>query len=155
MKRKLGVAAGLSAVLMLAGVARAQPPLEALPEILQLQLSQRPAWRAYTDALAQTHADETNATAQVSRINAMTTPGRLDATRDQLRAEQQSFERQAVATAAFYAVLSPDQKQVFDDLTRTRPPPPPLPMPRRAPATANADTLRQPPPSASLPSPGQ
>ena len=151
--RNRWIAAGAVAWLAAAGVAGAQP-LEALPAILHLQLSQHPAWRAYKDALAETHADETGAVADVSRLNAMTTPARLDALRTQLAAQEQSLDRQAAATLSFYAVLSPDQKRLFDEVTRQPAPPSPLRrQPRANSAQGGPDTLRQPPAGATLPPP--
>ena len=143
------------AVLLLTGAATAtaQPPLEALPSILQLQLSQHPAWRAYKDATAEQKADAAQAASQVVQLNAMTTPERLDALRSQLQVQQQSFERQAAATDAFYAVLSPDQRRIFDEVTRA--PAPPSPMRATAdPGSRSPRVLRLPPSGSGLRSPG-
>ncbi len=145
---------GLAAVLLAAATpAAAQPPLEALPSILQLQLSQHPAWRAYKDATAEQKADAAHSASQAAQLNAMTTPERLDALRSQLQAQQRSFDRQAAATEAFYAVLSPDQRRIFDEVTRL----PVQPSPMRA--DANVDirspqVLRLPPMGAGLTPPG-
>ena len=98
--------------------ALAQPPLEALPSILQLDLSQRPAWRTYRDAAAESRAEGAHEAARVVQLNALTTPARLDALRGALRVQQITFEREAAAATAFYAVLSPDQRRVFDEMTR-------------------------------------
>ncbi len=142
-------------VLLLAGVvpATAQPPLEALPYILQLQLSQHPAWRAYKDATAEQKADAAQSASQVVQLNAMTTPERLDALRSQLQVQQLSFERQAAATEAFYAVLSPEQRRIFDEITRA--PTPPSPMRAMAePDARGPQVLRLPPPGSGLAPPG-
>lgn len=129
--------------------ASAQPPLEALPAILQLQLSQHPAWRAYKDAAAERRADAAQSASQASQLNAMATPQRLDALRSQLLAQQQSFDREAAATQAFYAVLSPGQRRTFDEATRL--PVPPSPM-RTNPdlAAKGPQVLRLPPSGAPL-----
>ncbi len=143
------------AVLLLAGVApaAAEPPLEALPSILQLQLSQHPAWRAYKDATAENAAEAAYAASQAAQLNAMTTPVRLDALRRQLQAQQQSFERQAAATEAFYAVLSPDQRHLFDEITRA--PVPPSPMRANVDAEVRSpQVLRMPPSTGHLTPPG-
>ena len=132
--------------------ASAQPPMEALPSILQLQLSQHPAWRAYKDAAAERQADAEHSAAQASELNAMSTPQRMDALRSQLLAQQKAFEQQAAATLAFYAVLSPDQRRIFDDVTRL--PPPRSPMRTHAQATTrDQPALRLPPSTGSLPPP--
>ena len=142
----LGLAA---AILAGAAAAVAQPPLEALPSILQLQLSQHPAWRAYKDASAEQKADAARSASEAAQLNAMTTPERLDALRAQLQAQAQSFERQAAATQAFYAVLSPDQRRIFDDVTRL----PVQPSPMRASAAPDfrsPQVLRLPPAESGL-----
>ncbi|WP_174300626.1 Spy/CpxP family protein refolding chaperone, partial [Caulobacter sp. S45] len=133
-----------AALLTGAGAAMAQPPLDALPSILQLELSQHPAWRAYKDASAERQADAAHSVSQAAQLNAMTTPQRLDALRSQMQAQQQSFEQQASATEAFYAVLSPDQRRIFDEVTRL----PTLPSPLRANASMDPGSpqiLRLPP----------
>ena len=141
-------------ILSMAGVALAQPPIEALPAILHLQLSQHPAWRAYKDATAEQTADAAHQASQAVELNVMTTPQRLDALRAQLRSQAAAFERQAAATQAFYAVLSPEQRHIFDDVTR-------LPQPRaaqhprlRAQGPPYPPALQQPPSGAGLPPPG-
>jgi hypothetical protein len=139
-----------------ASPALAQPPPEALPAILHLQLDQHPAWRAYKDALAQTRAESSHDAAVIARLNGLTTPERLDAMRAQLHQQQADFERQADATAAFYAVLSPEQRRVFDDVTRTPTPPSPMRDYARRPAPwtpPEAQVLKTPPMDAGLPPP--
>ena len=150
MRRMLTLALLISGA---AGMALAQPPMEALPAILHLQVSQHPAWRAYKDATAEQKADAAHQAGQAIELNAMTTPERLDALRAQLRGQAEAFERQAAATQAFYAVLSPEQRHIFDDVTR-------LPAPRAAQgfrpqaASPYPPALQQPPSGAGLPPPG-
>ena len=137
-------------LLTCASTATAQPPMDALPSILQLQLSQHPAWRNYKDASAERQADAAHSASQAALLNAMATPARLDALRSQLQAQQQSFDRQAQATAAFYAVLSPDQRRIFDEVTRL----PVQPSPMRADSVIDdfrsPRVLRTPPPGSGL-----
>jgi hypothetical protein len=141
-----------------ASAAAAQPPLEDLPAILHLQLDQRPAWRTYKDALAEDRAGQSHAAAEAARLNALNTPERLDALRAQLKAQEGEFERQASATTSFYAVLSPDQRRIFDAVTRAPVPPPPMHPLARVGAWGSgavpAGSLRRPPPGAGLPPPG-
>ncbi len=145
--------AAAAVALACAGPAAAQPPLEALPYILQLQLSQHPAWRVYKDAAAESHADAAQDSGRVTQLNAMTTPQRLDALRDELQARQAAFERQAAATTSFYQALSPDQRRIFDRVTQA-PTPPPLPPQAERHAAARSETvLRAPPSGAPLPPP--
>ncbi|MGC1301036.1 MAG: Spy/CpxP family protein refolding chaperone [Caulobacteraceae bacterium] len=129
----------------------AQPPLEALPEILQLQLNQHPAWRAYKDAAAEDKADAAHEQGQAEQLNTLPTPQRLDALMDQMKKQQAAFQREADATKAFYAVLSPEQRQIFDQVTRLPVPPPAYrPRPPRYNPNAggydpNTSSLRVPP----------
>ncbi len=140
------IAASLLAPFLLGGAAVAQPPLEALPQILQLELSQQPAWRAYMDAQAQDRADAAHQAGQAEQLNSLPTPARLDALMDQMKADQAAFAREAEATRSFYAVLSPEQRALFDRVTRLPVPPPPNYRPRRSGPPQAPNNLRQPPP---------
>ena len=144
-----GLATGV-AVLMAGVTALAQPPLEQLPEILQLQLNQQPAWRAYRDAEAQNRADAAHEAGLAVQLNALTTPQRLTLLRDQLSAQRDGFEREAAATQAFYATLSPEQRHIFDDVTRLPTPRPPGGAGVRS-SVGQAHDLRVPPSAAGLP----
>ena len=117
--------------------------------ILQLQLNQQPAWRAYRDAAAQSEAEQVHQASLAAQLNAMNTPARLEALRQQLGSQQEAFERQAAATVRLYAVLSPEQRHVFDDLTRL--PAPRLPEQHSSQSGAYPRVLRVPPPQAGLP----
>jgi hypothetical protein len=135
-------------------LAQPPPPPDALPAILHLQLDQHPAWRAYKDALAQTRAEGSHQAAETARLNGLTTPERLDALRQQLKSRAADFERQADATEAFYAVLSPEQRRIFDDVTRAPVPPAPLHayVQRSSPPTG-PQVLKTPPAGSPLPAP--
>jgi len=130
-------------------VAGQPPPLSALPSILRLQPNQREAFRAYTDAIAQDRISRPNPMDMVQSLNLMQTPERLDAMADQMKSDEAAFQRRAAATKAFYAVLTPDQKQTFDTITRLPTAPPPSPPQYRPPQS----TLPQPPNPQALPPP--
>jgi hypothetical protein len=137
-------------------VAGQPPPLSALPSILRLQPDQREAWRTYTDAIAQDRAAHPNPGDLAQRLNLMQTPARLDAMVDQMKSDEAAFQRRAAATKAFYAVLTPDQKQTFDTITRLPTAPPQAPPPsqyRQQPSTMPQPSNPQalPPPSGSTP----
>jgi hypothetical protein len=123
-----------------------------VPSILRLQPDQRDAWRTYTDAIAQDRASHPNPSDMAQRLNLMQTPERLDAMIEQMKSDEAAFQRRAAATKAFYAVLTPDQRQTFDTITRlpTAPPSQYSPQPYRAPQS----TLPQPPNPQALPPPG-
>jgi hypothetical protein len=154
-----GLAIALSAALAAsawAACAQAQsqgqpPPLSALPSILRLQPDQREAWRTYNDAIAQDRATHQNPMDLAQKLNLMQTPARLDAMVDQMKSDEAAFQRRAAATKAFYAALTPDQRQTFDSITRlpTAPPPQYRPPQSTLPQPANPQTL--PPPGGSTP----
>jgi hypothetical protein len=136
-------------------VAGPPPPLSALPSILQLQPDQRDAWRTYTDAIAQDRAAHQNRSDMAQRLNLMQTPERLDAMVDQMKADEAAFQRRAAATKAFYAVMTPDQKQTFDTITRLPTSTPPMQRPPSTPSyKPPQSTLPQPPSPQALPPPG-
>jgi len=120
-------------------IAGQPPPLSALPSILRLQPDQREAWRTYNDAIAQDRATHQNPMDLAQKLNLMQTPARLDAMVDQMKSDEAAFQRRAAATKAFYAVLTPDQRQTFDAITR-------LP-------TAAAPPQQYRPPQSTLPQP--
>jgi hypothetical protein len=130
-------------------VAGQPPPLSALLYILRLQPDQRDAWRTYNDAIAQDRATHQNPSDMAERLNLMQTPARLDAMVDQMKSDEAAFQRRAAATKAFYAVLTPDQKQTFDTLTRLPTAPPQAPPQYRPPQS----NLPQPPNPRALPPP--
>jgi len=129
-------------------VAGQPPPLSALPYILRLQPDQRDAWRTYNDAITQDRATHPNPSDMAQRLNLMQTPARLDAMVDQMKSDEAAFQRRAAATKAFYAVLTQDQKQTFDTITRLPTAPPPT---QYRPPQSN---LPQPPNPQALPPPG-
>jgi hypothetical protein len=134
-------------------VAGQPPPLSALPSLLQLQPDQREAWRTYTDAIAADRAAHQNPSDMAQQLNLMQTPERLDAMVDQMKADEAAFQRRAAATKAFYAVLTPDQKQTFDTITRL-PTAPPMRRPNPAPQyRPPSPALPQPPNPQALPPP--
>jgi len=133
-------------------VAGQPPPLSSLPYILKLQPDQREAWRIYNDAIAQDRAAHQNPSDMAQRLNLMQTPARLDAMVDQMKSDEAAFQRRAAATKAFYAVLTPDQKQTFDMITRL-----PIAPPQGPPSSQYRppqSTLPQPPNPQALPPPG-
>ena len=156
----LGLQVGAAAILAVAVTtplaARAQDPQGAppLPYLLRLQPGQAEAWRAYRDELALERVDGAEAAVEAGQLNAMTTPQRIDHQLAQLPRQEAQMRRQAQAVRAFYAQLSPDQRRMFDRVTRA-PTPPPLDESRRAQAGERRPQLPQPPSGAPLPLPGE
>ena len=138
------VLASLTAV---AAGAQERPPPPSRPptlaERLDLKPEQQGAWRAYQAELALEREDASHAGAQADMLNRMTTPQRLDWSLAQLPGREADARRAAAATRAFYEALSPDQRRIFDRLTRVRPPSDGPPPNRTAPpASAGASPAR-------------
>ncbi len=125
-------------------VAGQPPPLSALPSLLQLLPEQREAWRTYADAIADSRAAHQNPIDMAQQLNLMQTPERLDAMIDQMKSDEAAFQRRAAATKAFYAILTPDQKQTFDTITR---------LPTAPPMRRSSPPASYRPPSSTLPQP--
>jgi len=88
-----------------------------LKQKLQLTPAQESAWSSYTNAMKPSARPQRPDRESFAR---MSTPDRIDqmrALRNQRIAEQ---DRRADATKAFYALLTPAQKQVFDAETLRR-----------------------------------
>jgi protein CpxP len=85
----------------------------ALKEKLKLTAEQEGAWTTFTAAMKPS-ADMTQRMADRGEMAKLTTPDRIDkmkAMHTQLGAE---MDKRGEAIKAFYAVLSPEQKKVFD-----------------------------------------
>lgn len=84
-----------------------------LHTMLKLTAAQEPAWTAYTAAI------KPPATPPVHRdraaIAAMSAPERIDAMIADMKAHTTTMEAHAAALKTFYAVLTAEQKKVFDD----------------------------------------
>ncbi len=91
--------------------------MAAFKEKLQLSPGQEGAWTAYTEALKPTARQQRPDRAEFARL---TTPERIDRMRAVRQARAVEMDKRADATKAFYAVLSAEQKKVFDDSTLRR-----------------------------------
>lgn len=89
-------------------IARRQADLK---QKLQLTPAQESAWNAYTAALQPPANAMRPERGELARL---TTPERIERMRALRAARAAAIDRRADATMSFYAVLSPDQKKVFD-----------------------------------------
>jgi hypothetical protein len=94
-----------------------QPDLHAL---LHIRPDQEAPWKAFQGA-SQPQPAEMQVLQGAQNLGAFPTPRRLDRIEAMLNTQLAVFHRSATATRALYAVLSPDQKRTFDQVTA--PPP--------------------------------
>ncbi len=83
-----------------------------LHDKLQLTAEQQPAWDSF---VAQTKPSAQNARPDWQEIAKLPTPERLDKILQMKQEHLQRTEAKIQATKEFYATLSAEQKQVFDD----------------------------------------
>ena len=81
---------------------------------LNLQAAQEPAWNTFTQSMQQ--PDHMTRSERAS-LEKMTTPERLDMMQAMKAQRDAHMQRRAEATKTFYASLSTEQKQVFDQET--------------------------------------
>ena len=101
--------------------ARMTQRLAELKVKLKVTPAQEAAWTTYTDAIkpAPRAKPEMSMAASRAELNKLPTPERLDRMRalhtEHMAAMTTRMDQRADATKAFYAVLSADQKMVFDE----------------------------------------
>ena len=101
--------------------ARMTQRLAELKVKLKITPAQEAAWTTYTDAIKPTPRTTQHASMAASHadLSKLPTPERLDRMRalhtEHMAAMTTRMDQRAEATKTFYAVLSADQKKVFDD----------------------------------------
>lgn len=88
--------------------------LAELKSKLNLQAAQEPAWNTFTQAMQH---PARMARPERASMEKMTTPERLDMMQAMKAQRDAHMQQRSDATKAFYATLSADQKQVFDQET--------------------------------------
>lgn len=88
--------------------------LAELKSKLNLQAAQEPAWNTFTQAMQH---PARMAQPERASFEKMTTPERLDHMQAMKAQRDAHMQQRADATKAFYATLSAEQKQVFDQET--------------------------------------
>jgi hypothetical protein len=88
--------------------------LAELKSKLNLQAAQEPAWNTFTQSMQH---PARMARPERASLEKMTTPERLDMMQAKKAMRDARMQQRAEATKAFYATLSADQKQVFDQET--------------------------------------
>ena len=84
---------------------------------LQITSAQEGAWTSFTTAVKPAARPQRPDPKAISQLS---TPDRIDQMRSLRNARIAEQDRKADATKAFYAVLTPDQKKVFDTETARR-----------------------------------
>lgn len=95
------------------GYGQQQPDLHAM---LHIRPDQEAAWSAFR-AASQPQPSEIQAMQGAQTLAPLSTPRRLDRIEAMLNTQLTVFHRQATATRALYATLTPDQKRTFDQVT--------------------------------------
>jgi hypothetical protein len=96
---------------------KAERHIQRLAELkskLNLQAAQEPAWNTFTQSMQ--HPARMVRPERAS-LEKMTTPERLDQMQAMKAMRDARMQQRAEATKVFYAILSADQKQVFDQET--------------------------------------
>jgi periplasmic protein CpxP/Spy len=84
----------------------------ALKQALNLTPAQQDAWNRYTQALDRPQMAQHGQHREA--MGRMNTPERLDHMKARMAERDARFQRMAEATRAFYASLTPEQQQIFD-----------------------------------------
>jgi protein CpxP len=114
MRKQLLLIASLA---LLAGAAQAQSSASQLHDALHLTVSQEDSWRSYQSAVTNDPDRQARAQQAAAMLPNLPTPRRLALIRAQMQADLNAFDRTAQAASAFYAVLTPDQQNIFDKQT--------------------------------------
>jgi hypothetical protein len=81
---------------------------------LKLQTAQEPAWKSFTESMQH---PERMAKPERASLEKMTTPERIERMQAMKAAQDAQMQKRMEGTKTFYASLSAEQKQVFDQET--------------------------------------
>ena len=114
---KQSIAAALMSV-TLAGPVLAQqglpPGFTALHDALRLRPDQEQAWQIFQRASAGDPQDAERHRETFARMDRLAAPQRMDLSIQLMRSDLEQLERRGDALKAFYATLSPEQRESFD-----------------------------------------
>ncbi len=97
-----------------------QSPVEVLHQALQLTPSQEGAWQVYRSASDIPEQAQARRRAASGLFRTLDSPHRMDLVEAEMQQELIDLQRQSRALKAFYGVLTPAQRAIFD--ARTMPP---------------------------------
>lgn len=86
-----------------------------LHDKLKLSAAQEPAWKAY---IAKVQPGEPPARPDRAELDKLTAPERMERMLAHMKEGEQRMADHIAATKEFYAVLTPEQKKIFDDAFR-------------------------------------
>lgn len=89
-----------------------------LHDKLKLNAAQEKAWNAYMDKVK---PGELPARPDRAELDKLTAPERMERRLAHMKEAEKRMEQHAAATKEFYAVLTPEQKKVFDEAFRHGP----------------------------------
>ncbi|MHB8286178.1 MAG: Spy/CpxP family protein refolding chaperone [Caulobacteraceae bacterium] len=123
--RLTAVAASAGALLISASASSAQAPPQQqmgsqgpdMHTLLHIRPDQEAGFRAYEQGLIPPAGIIATMRASRQKALSMTTPQRLDLQAQNIQLSQTIFSHQADAIRKFYAMLSPEQKRTYDQLT--------------------------------------
>jgi hypothetical protein len=111
------------ALAAIAGAATAQQSgVDRLHDALKLVPAQDAAWAAYRASIPDPARAEQRRSAASKMYPTLPTPRRMDLVEAEMAAELAELRRESAALKRFYATLTPEQQQLFDQRTLAPPP---------------------------------
>lgn len=105
----------------LASGQEAPPGLTTLHDALRLRPDQEQAWQVFQRSSTRDSQDDARHRDAYQRMESLEAPQRMDVAIQLMRSDLNQLERRGDAMKAFYATLSPDQRETFNRET-LRPP---------------------------------
>ena len=120
--RGVGALIGAGLVMVSANVASAQPPPPPsqrpdLHAVLHIRPDQEAAWRAFQVGTTPPSGIISQLRDSAQRMATVPTPQRLEIVEQNLQLQSVIFHHQADAIRKLYAVLTPDQQRIYDQVT--------------------------------------
>jgi hypothetical protein len=102
------------------GSSSPEAAMKNLHDALHLSAQQEPAWQAYSTQMAATDQARVRQQAGARMMPSLDAPHRMDLIEAEMRQELVDLQSRAEALKHFYAVLTPAQRQIFDQHTLPR-----------------------------------
>jgi protein CpxP len=115
--KTLSLALCLSAVLIAPVLAQPDGSMAGLHDALRLRPEQEQSWQTFQRASTPDPNDEARHRDAFARMGQLRTPDRMNLSIQLMQADLAEMRRRTDALSAFYAMLSPDQQNIFDRQT--------------------------------------